>query len=61
MYVIVAAGGCVASRLSHDAGQVQRPIIERLAEQRDLAAAAIDSGAARDLLARWGEVSRELS
>ena len=56
-----AAAGLVSYRLSHDAGQVQRPIVERLAEERELAAAAIDSGAARDLLARWGEVSRELS
>ncbi len=56
-----AAAGMVAYRLSHDASQVQRPIVERLAEQRELAAAAIESGAARDLLARWGEVSRELS
>jgi anthranilate phosphoribosyltransferase len=56
-----AAAGLVAYRLSHDAGQVQRPIVERLAEERELAASAIDSGAASTLLARWGEVSRELS
>lgn len=56
-----AAAGMVAYRLSHDANQVQRPIVERIAEERELAAAAIDSGAARDLLARWGDVSRELS
>ncbi|CDK01292.1 Anthranilate phosphoribosyltransferase [Microbacterium sp. C448] len=56
-----AAAGLVSYRLSHDSAQVQRPIVERLAEERERAASAIDSGAARDLLARWGEVSRELS
>ncbi|HAQ58985.1 MAG TPA: anthranilate phosphoribosyltransferase [Microbacterium sp.] len=56
-----AAAGRAAYRLSHDASQVQRPIIERLAEERDNAAAAIDSGAARELLGRWGEATRELA
>lgn len=53
-----AAAGMVAYRLSHDASQVQRPIVERLAEERAIAASAIDSGAAADLLARWGEITR---
>jgi len=48
-----AAAGIVAYRLFADAAQVQRPILERLAEARDDAAAAIDSGAARSKLAAW--------
>ncbi|WP_409048574.1 anthranilate phosphoribosyltransferase [Microbacterium sp. HA-8] len=55
-----AAAGLVAYRLSHDAAQAQRPIVERLAEERDRAAAAIDSGAAAAKLTQWIEVSREL-
>ncbi len=48
-----AAAGLVAYRLFEDAAQVQRPILERLAEARDDAAAAIDSGAAQATLAAW--------
>ncbi len=55
-----AAAGLVAYRLFQDAAQVQRPILERLAEARDDAAAAIDSGAASQTLERWVEVTREL-
>src|SRR6187431_3343996 len=39
-----SAAGIVAFRLSQDATEVQRPIVERLAEAKDAAAAAIDSG-----------------
>ncbi|WP_374314676.1 anthranilate phosphoribosyltransferase [Microbacterium sp.] len=55
-----AAAGLVAYRLFEDAAQVQRPILDRLAEARDDAAAAIDSGAATQTLERWVEVTREL-
>jgi anthranilate phosphoribosyltransferase len=55
-----AAAGLVAYRLFQDAAQVQRPILDRLAEARDDAAAAIDSGAATQTLERWVEVTREL-
>lgn len=48
-----AAAGIVAYELFRDAGQVQYPIVERLGAARDRAAAAIDSGAAADVLARW--------
>ena len=53
-----AAAGIVSFRLSQDATQVQRPILERLAEGKDAAAAAIDSGAASAKLADWVEVTR---
>lgn len=48
-----AAAGIVSYRLFQDAAQVQRPIIERLAEARDTAAATIDSGAASAKLDAW--------
>jgi len=48
-----AAAGLVAYRLSQDAAQMQRPILERLAEARDDAAAAVDSGAAAAKLQSW--------
>ena len=53
-----AAAGIVAYRLFQDATQVQRPILERLAEAKDAAAAAIDSGAAAQKLDAWVEVTR---
>ncbi|HVL60186.1 MAG TPA: anthranilate phosphoribosyltransferase [Microbacterium sp.] len=53
-----SAAGIVAFRLSQDATEVQRPILERLAEAKDAAAAAIDSGAAAQKLAAWVEVTR---
>ncbi|WP_159499584.1 anthranilate phosphoribosyltransferase [Microbacterium sp. 18062] len=55
------AAGIAAYRLSHDPAQAQRPILVRLAEARDAAAAAIDSGAAEATLARWVETTRELA
>lgn len=56
-----AAAGIVAYRLSQDAEQVSRSIVERLAEARDAAARAIDSGAAQQKLAAWVDVSRTLA
>lgn len=56
-----AAAGIVAYRLFRDPTQVQRPILERLAEARDDAAAAIDSGAATATLERWVETTRALA
>jgi anthranilate phosphoribosyltransferase len=48
-----AAAGLVAYRLFRDPGQVQRPILERLAEEVSTAARAIDSGAAAAKLDEW--------
>jgi len=56
-----AAAGIVAYRLSQDVSQVQRPIVERLAEAKDAAAEAIDSGAAETKLTAWAEATRELA
>jgi anthranilate phosphoribosyltransferase len=56
-----AAAGIVSYRLFKDSGQVQRPILERLAEAQQDAAAAIDSGAAASKLGLWIDVSRELA
>jgi anthranilate phosphoribosyltransferase len=56
-----SAAGIVAFRLSQDATEVQRPILERLAEAKDAAAAAIDSGAAAQKLAAWVEVTRSFA
>lgn len=56
-----SAAGIVAFRLSQDPGQVQRPILERLAEAKDDAAAAIDRGAAAAKLDDWVAVTRELA
>jgi len=53
-----AAAGIVAYRLFQDAAQVQRPILDRLAEARDSAAAAVDSGAGAATLARWVEATQ---
>jgi anthranilate phosphoribosyltransferase len=53
-----AAAGIVSFRLSQDATQVQRPILERLAEAKEAAAAAIDDGAAEQKLKTWVEVTR---
>lgn len=47
------AAGIVAYRLSQDAAQAQRPIVERLREAFHEAGAAIDSGAATAKLAAW--------
>lgn len=52
-----AAAGIVSYRLFQDPTEVQRPIVERLAEARDVAAAAIDTGAAAAKLQAWVEAS----
>ena len=56
-----AAAGIVAFRLFQDATEVQRPILERLAEAKQAAAAAIDSGAASEKLETWVEVTRSFA
>ncbi|GAA1987692.1 anthranilate phosphoribosyltransferase [Microbacterium pumilum] len=56
-----AAAGIVAYRLFQDATEVQRPILDRLAEAKDDAAAAVDSAAALAKLDLWVEVSQELA
>ena len=56
-----AAAGLVSYRLFRDATQVQRPILERLAEAKDDATAAIDTGAAAAKLDAWVETTRELA
>jgi anthranilate phosphoribosyltransferase len=56
-----AAAGIVAYRLFQDAGQAQRAIVERLAEARDDAAAAVDDGRARAKLDEWVATTRELA
>jgi anthranilate phosphoribosyltransferase len=48
-----AAAGITAFQLSIDASQVQRPVLDRLAEAMQVAAQAIDSGAAAAMLERW--------
>ena len=55
------AAGIVAFRLSQDASQVHRPILERLAEARDAAAAAIDDGSAESKLYAWVEATQSYS
>ncbi len=59
--VLNAAAGIVAYRLFRDAAQVQRPILERLAEAKIEAEAAIDSGAAATKLRDWVAVTKELA
>ncbi|MBO0979815.1 anthranilate phosphoribosyltransferase [Microbacterium sp. SD291] len=56
-----AAAGIVAFELSQDAGQVQRPILERLSEGYERASAAVDDGRAAAKLDEWIGVSRELA
>ncbi|MDN3444988.1 anthranilate phosphoribosyltransferase [Microbacterium sp. APC 3901] len=56
-----AAAGIVAFELSQDATQVQRPILERLREGYERAAAAVDDGRAIAKLDQWIGVSRELA
>lgn len=55
--VLNAAAGIVAYRLWRDASQVQRPILERLAEASEAAVRALDSGDASRTLERWIEAS----
>lgn len=54
-----AAAGLVAYRLYEDGTQWDVPIRQRLAEQLEVATAAIDSGAARAKLAAWATATRE--
>ncbi|WP_295839002.1 anthranilate phosphoribosyltransferase [uncultured Microbacterium sp.] len=56
-----AAAGLVSFRLFQDAAQVQRPILERLAEAMSDAAAAVDDGRAEAKLAEWVRASKELA
>jgi anthranilate phosphoribosyltransferase len=56
-----AAAGIVAYRLFQDVAEAQRPIVERLAEARDVAAAAIDDGRAAATLAAWASATQELA
>ena len=56
-----AAAGLVSFRLFQDAAQVQRPILERLAEAMADAAAAIDEGRASAKLDDWVDASKALA
>ena len=56
-----AAAGITAFRLAVDPSQVQRPILERLAEAMQVAEQAIDSGAAAATLQRWAATTRSLA
>ncbi|MBB3156363.1 anthranilate phosphoribosyltransferase [Microbacterium proteolyticum] len=56
-----AAAGLVSFRLFQDATEVQRPIVERLAEALADAAATIDDGRASAKLDDWVRTSKELS
>ena len=56
-----AAAGLATFRLAGDATQVARPLIERLSEQLQLAAAAIDSGAAKAKLEEWVDTSASMA
>ncbi len=56
-----AAAGIVSYRLFRTPTEVQRPILDRLAEARDDAAAAIDSGAAGTTLETWVQVTRQFA
>ncbi|MDU0365637.1 anthranilate phosphoribosyltransferase [Microbacterium sp. NPDC089180] len=56
-----AAAGLVSFRLFQDAAQVQRPILERLAEAMADAAAAIDDGRASAKLDAWVQTSKDLA
>lgn len=53
-----AAAGIVSYELFRDAGQVQRPVLERLAAAIERAAQAIDSGAAARTLDTWVAASQ---
>ncbi|MFZ8757647.1 anthranilate phosphoribosyltransferase [Microbacterium sp. HMH0099] len=56
-----AAAGLVSYRLFQDAGEVQRPILERLAEAMTDAAAAVDDGRAAAKLDDWVDTTRALA
>ncbi|GAA2248201.1 anthranilate phosphoribosyltransferase [Herbiconiux moechotypicola] len=53
MVVLNAAAGLAAFELAGDPAQVDRPLLERLAEKQALAIEAIDSGAAAATLDKW--------
>ncbi|MFT4135285.1 anthranilate phosphoribosyltransferase [Microbacterium sp.] len=54
-----SAAGIVAYRLAQDPAHAGRPILDRLAEAKDAAAAAIDEGAAARKLDEWVAATRE--
>lgn len=56
-----AAAGVVSFELSHDATQVQRPIVERLADAYARALEAVDDGRAKAKLEEWVAASQELA
>ncbi|MGC0371091.1 anthranilate phosphoribosyltransferase [Microbacterium sp. SLBN-111] len=56
-----AAAGIVSYRLFQDAGEVQRPILERLAEAMSDAAAAVDDGRALAKLDDWVAATQDLA
>ncbi|MCC4249881.1 MULTISPECIES: anthranilate phosphoribosyltransferase [Microbacterium] len=56
-----AAAGLVSYRLFQDAAEVQRPILERLAEAMSDAASAVDDGRALAKLDDWVATTRELA
>ncbi|MGN7186892.1 anthranilate phosphoribosyltransferase [Microbacterium enclense] len=56
-----AAAGLVSYRLFQDAAEVQRPILERLAEAMADAAAAVDDGRASAKLGDWIETTKALA
>ena len=56
-----AAAGLVAYRLSADSMQWDIPIRERLAEQLEVAARAVDSGAAAAKLDAWAAATRNVA
>lgn len=56
-----AAAGLVSYRLFQDAAEVQRPIIERLAEAMSDAAAAVDDGRAAAKLTDWVDTTKALA
>lgn len=56
-----AAAGLVSYRLFQDAAEVQRPILERLAEAMADAAAAVDDGRSSAKLGDWVETTKALA
>ncbi|MDQ1137220.1 anthranilate phosphoribosyltransferase [Microbacterium sp. SORGH_AS 1204] len=56
-----AAAGLVSYRLFQDATEVQRPILERLAEAMADAAAAVDDGRASAKLGDWVQTTKALA
>ena len=56
-----AATGLVSYRLFQDAAEVQRPILERLAEAMADAAAAVDDGRASAKLGDWVDTTKALA